>query len=79
MDTDTTPHISPQPYFPTIIFLHLTAFPGTYFPIHSFGPFPSPRFSKSQAKCVVLALSPKSAANTHYGAGRDDAMINRSA
>ena len=76
MDTDTSPHIFSQPYFPTIIFIYLTPFPGTHFPIHSFCPFPGPRFPKSQPNYVVLAVSPITAANTHYFASPNDPSIN---
>ena len=77
MAIGSSPHTFPQPSFPTLIFINPTAFPGSCFPIHSFLAPPGPRFPKSQPKCVALALSPKSGANTHYGAGRHDVTMDR--
>ena len=77
MDTDTSPHIFSQPYFPTIIFIYLTPFPGTHFPVQSFCPCPGPRFPQSQPFYVALAVSPISAAKTHYAAAPHDPFTNR--
>ena len=76
MGIDSSPHIFPQPSFPTLIFINPTAFPGSYFPIHLCLAPPGPRFPKSQPDYVVLAVSPITGANTHYPAAPHDPFTN---